>query len=147
MNLGVELITETTLTLISHQQFRLELYCGDVLLPLSAGTDVYNLTCNILPHKIVAATGRRASYDIGTGLGPLEAKPAKLVPFMAEDLTELNLRVLNNKILDQAEFKQYFTLRILSDQKAWDVCLARPDAKVYWTSRGEFIIPLGHLIN
>jgi hypothetical protein len=147
MNLGVELITESTLILISDHQFRLELYSGNVLLPISVGADVYNLTCNILPHKVVAATGRRASYDIGTGLGPLEAKPAKLVPVIAEELPELTLKVLSNKVLDQAEFKQYFALRIVSDNKARDIHLARPDVKVYWTSRGEFIIPLGHLIN
>ncbi len=147
MNLGVELITETTLTLISDHQFRLELYSGNILLPLSVGTDVYNFTCNILPHKVVAATGRRTSYDIGTGLGPVEAKPAKLIPVNAEELPELTLKVLNNKVLDQAEFKQNFALRIISDNKAWDNHLARPDVKVYWTSRGEFIILLGNLIH
>ncbi len=146
MLLGIELITETTLSLIPGHIFRLELYNDDVLLPLSVGTDTYNYNGNILPHKKVAATGRRATYELGTGLKMLEAEDTKPVPVLEKELSDLKLRIKNNKVLDQAEIKTYFSLRIHNSNETKDILLARPDVHVYWDGRGDFSIPLNGLL-
>lgn len=146
MLLGIELVTESSLTIIPGHIFRLELYNDDVLLPLSVGTDMYNYNSNILPHKKVAATGRRASYEMGTGLQGLEAEDTKPIPVLEKELSDLKLRIKNNKILDQAEIKAFFSLRIHNSNQITDILLGRPDVPVYWDGRGDFSIPLAGLL-
>lgn len=146
MFIGAELVVESTLVLTPNHNFRLELYADQVLLPLSVGTDTYNYNCSILPHKILAATGRKAAYDIGIGLGTSEALAASPIPVTEDELGQLKLRIVNNKILDQAELKHNFSLRLLLNHGFVDLHLARPDVKIYWEGRGEFLIPLGELI-
>lgn len=146
MLVGAELVVESTLVLTPNHQFQMELYSDQVLLPLSVGTDTYNFNCSIFPHKVLAATGRKASYDIGIGLGTTEALAASPIPINEEDLSKLKLRLVNNKILDQADLKHNFSLRLRLTRGTVDLHLARPDVKVYWEGRGEFIIPLGKLI-
>jgi len=146
MEIGLELVTETALFLTPNHSFRMELYAGDDLLPHSIGADAYNYNCNIWPAKTVAATGRTAVHELKVALGPFEAEPATAVDIRREDLPKLKLRLLNNKILDQAELKHGFSLRVRLDGRVFDICLARPDVRVYWEGRGEFTIPLGPLV-
>lgn len=143
MIIAAELITETGQTLTPNHLFRLELYTDNTLLPFSAGQDSYNLNCEILPGKILAATGRTATYGIGFGLGAVQAEAAKPISMTAEDLSQLKIKITNNKIIDQADLKQNFSLRLHLSDRVIDLHLARPDVKIYWEGRGEFIIPLG----
>ncbi|MCR4441582.1 MAG: hypothetical protein QHH10_05790 [Peptococcaceae bacterium] len=146
MEIGLELVTETSLFLTPNHSFRMELYAGDVLLPLSIGTDVYNYNCNIWPNKTVAATGRKAVHELKVALGPFEAEPARAIAIREEDLPGLKLKLANNKILDQAELKHGFSLRVSLAGRVLDIPLARPDVRVYWERRGEFTVPLGDLV-
>jgi len=143
MIFGAELIAETAQTITPNHKFQLDLYSGDTLLPQAAGVDAYNLNCQILPGKIIAATGRTARYGIGTGLGAVQAEAAQPVSLSPEELAQLKIKITNNKILDQAELKHSFSLRLHLEGRVIDLHLARPDVKVYWEGRGEFIIPLG----
>lgn len=141
--IGAELVTETTWVVTPNDEYHLEFYCGDVLIPQSAGTDRFEMNCHILPQKILAATGRTELTKIGYGLGPVEVKGANPVPVPEENLPDLKLRLTNTKILDQAELKHHFSIRLSVNGKTVDLLLARPDIKVFWEGRGEFVIPLG----
>jgi len=143
MFIAAELITETAQTLTPNHSFRLELYSNGALLPLAAGLDCYNLNCEILPGKILAATGRTATYGIGIGLGAVQADAATPINLNTADLAQLKIKISNNKILDQADLKRNFSLRIRISDKVIDLHLGRPDVRVYWEGRGEFVIPLG----
>lgn len=143
MNFGAELITEIVQTITPNHMFRLELYCRDTLLPQSAGSDTYKTNCEILTGKIIAATGRAATYGIGTGLEAVQAEPARPVSLSPEEISQLRIRIITNKILDQAVLKHSFSLRLNLSGKVIDLHLARHDVKVYWEGRGEFLIPLG----
>jgi hypothetical protein len=123
MDLGVELITENGLWVYPEDFFKLELYVEGHLLPHSAGTDTYNCSSNIRPHKVVAATSPVTIAD--------------------EDLSGLQMKLCTNKVLDQAELKHGFSLRIHLGQSSKDLLLARPDVPVYWEERGTFMIMFG----
>jgi len=146
MNIGLELVTETTVYFTPNHSFRMELYAGDVLLPLSVGTDTYNYNGSVWPRKVIAATGRRATHELKIALGSFQADPARPIPVREEDLHELKLKLINNKILDQAELKHGFSLRMNVGGRIHDILLARPDVPVFWEGRGEFVIPLGGLV-
>lgn len=147
MKFGLALVTESTLTIMPENQFKLELYNGDNLITDSIGEDKYNFNCHIIPDKVIAATGRKLEHDIGTGLGPVEAETATLFDLNKDTLKDLRLVITNNKVLDQAEFKYGFSLRVYMDRGIKDLLLARPDIKLYWDGRGQFSIPLGsHLV-
>lgn len=143
MQFGIDLITESTLTIVPGNKFRLILYKGDEIIPASLGEDTYNFNCHILPNKTVAATGREFTHDIETGLGPVEAESAAIFDISQELLNDLRLVITNNRILDQADLKWGFSLRIYLNRGIKDLLLARPDIKVYWDGRGQFSIPLG----
>lgn len=147
MDFGLELLTATSITILPGQEFCLELYSGDRLLPLSVGTDSYGLKGNIMPYKVLAATGRRSSVHMEIGMGSLQAKPAQPIPLQKEDLQKLVLKIKNNRILAYAKMKQDFSLRIYQAGKVQDISLARHDVKLYWDGRGEFTIPLGQLVS
>lgn len=143
MNIGAELVAETTWVVTPNDEYRLELYCGDIPLAQSAGSDRFEMNCHILPGKTLAATGRKSFTTIGYGLGPVEVTEAVPVPVAEENLPDLKLCLKNTKILDQAELKHNFSIRVKVNGKTVDLLLARPDVKVYWEGRGEFVIPLG----
>lgn len=137
MEIGVELITESGLAITTGHNFRLELYAGEILLPPSTGTDVYNSSCRLPPKRIVAATGRKAEAAASGG------KAAVPIPLAREQIPLLKIRLINNAILDQAELKRAFSLQIRLNDNNWHLPLNRFDVKVYWQARGEFLVPLG----
>lgn len=143
IKIGAELVTETTWVVTPNDEYHLELYYGDVPIPESAGTDRFEMNCHILPQKTLAATGRMELTKIGYGLGPVEAKGANPVLVTEENLPDLKLRFKNTKILDLAELKHNFSIRLDVNGKTVDLLLARPDVKVFWEARGDFVIPLG----
>jgi len=146
MNIGFELIAETSTYVTPNHSFRMELYAGEVLLPLSVGTDTYNFNGCIWPQKIIAATGRRSTHDLKIALGSFQADPSRPIPVKEEYIPELKLKLINNKILDQAELKHGFSIRMNLGDRVQDILLARPDVPVFWEGRGEFLIPLGGLV-
>ncbi|MDX9871239.1 MAG: hypothetical protein RBT41_02325 [Clostridia bacterium] len=140
-----ELITETAREAHPRDEYHLEFCHGDIPLPISAGSCRYETICTILPQQILAATGRN---EVFTSC-PDRPQMRQAIPISVHenDLSNLQLRIKNNRILDHAELIHGFSLRLRRDEQVLSLPLSQPDVKVYWKGRGDFIIPLGkHLV-
>lgn len=140
-----ELITQTARLVLPQDEYRLEFYCGEIPLPISAGSYRYETVCRIMPRLILAATGRN---EVFTDC-PKEHEPRQAIPVSVheEDLPGLNVRLKNNRIFDVAEIIRSFSLRLRQDGRILLLPLSRRDVKAFPEGHGAFIIPLGeHLL-
>lgn len=111
------------------------------------GFDTFTFNGTILPGRRVSATGRACRHDMagmtsGSGLGVLSVKdgePAFCVLDVSDDLA---LRVKTNLTLDVGTFTRDFAVRLEFDGTTLEVPLSRPDVRIDWIGRGEYVISL-----
>ncbi|MDQ7794487.1 MAG: hypothetical protein RDU89_08770 [bacterium] len=153
MKLGVELYTETSLSVDDTTRFELHLTRSGEPVAGSRGLDRYLINGMVILGKRVAACGREAAYGhestaAGLGLGPLEALPA-VSSEIGDNYRGLKLHVDTNAVLDVGLFGSEFSLRITDPEqgRSLDIPLGRPDVRIDWESRGAFVVDLEPLLH
>ncbi len=147
MFLQAELVCENAVFFDDTSYVEVFFERNSVPLEDTIGSSLFMFNGVVLPERRVAATGRACRYNMndltsGTGLGVVEtlrSQPA----YCGLDLTDdLKLRVKTNLTLDVGLFTKVFSVKLKLDQWDFDIPLSRPDVKIEWKGRGEYLVSL-----
>jgi hypothetical protein len=147
MRCVAELFTETTVFFDDTSFVSMDLERNGYALDDTIGYDSFAFCGAILPGRRVAATGRACRHEMtdmtcGSGLGGLSVPCGRQAICVLEGSDDLSLRVKTNLTLDAGRFTKDFAIRLGFDGVGLEVPLSRPDVKIEWSGRGEYLIPL-----
>ena len=147
-----ELFSETTAFFDDTTFVSMDLERNGYPMDDTIGYDSFAFSGAILPGKRVAATGRACRHDMtdmtcGSGLGVLAVPDGKRAFCALDASDDFALRVKTNLTLDVGAFTQNFAIRLGFDGTVLEIPLSRPDVRIEWTGRGEYVISLLPFLN
>lgn len=151
MKIGIEVFTETSLSVVPGSYFRLQLTGNHEPVSSFQGEDHYLFSGFVLRGKRIAASGRQREYvNSGSflGLGPWEAQRAELS--WVEELLDKRLRLFlhTNLVKDYPSFLHSFGIKCFCGAQRkllFDLPLSCPVLEVVELSSGKFSLELTDL--
>jgi hypothetical protein len=111
------------------------------------GSDFFSFNGAILAERRVGATGRTCRQQMNNlsaalGLGNVSVPGPREAVVGLELSDALHLCVKTNLTLDAGVFTKVFAVKLHIDGRTFDIPLSRPDVKIEWVGRGEYLVSL-----
>ena len=147
MQLSAEAICEMAVFFDDTSFMALNLERNGIPLEDTIGSDYFLFNGAILAERRVGATGRTCRHQMNNlsaalGLGSVSAQGPREAVAGLEIGDDLRLRVKTNLTLDAGVFTKVFAIKLHIDGKTFDIPLSRPDVRIEWVGRGEYLVSL-----